>query len=44
MAKHEHGTVDVTANEKSLGSFVRTVGWTVVVILGFLLFVALVNG
>ncbi len=44
MTKHEHGSVDVTANEKNLGRFVKTVGWTIVVILGFLVFLALVNG
>ncbi len=44
MAKHEHGTVDVSANEQNLGRFVKTVGWAIVVILGFLVFVALVNG
>ena len=44
MTKHEHGSVDVSENEKNLGRFVKSVGWTIVAIFGFLIFLALVNG
>lgn len=44
MDKHEHGTVDVSENEKTLASFAKIVGWTVFVILAFLLFLGMVNG
>ncbi len=44
MDKHEHGSVDVSTNEKSLARFAKAVAWTVVIILAFLLFLGIVNG
>lgn len=44
MAKHEHGTMDVKVQEKTFGSFISWVTTTVVLIIAFLIFLAIVNG
>ena len=44
MSKHEHGSMDVSSHEKVFGGFVKTVGWSIVLILLFLVFLAMVNG
>jgi len=44
MAKHKHGTMDTTVQEKTFAGFVRFVGTAVVVILVILILLAMVNG
>ncbi|MFV2001445.1 MAG: aa3-type cytochrome c oxidase subunit IV [Paracoccaceae bacterium] len=44
MAKHVHGSVDVTGHQKTLSGFIRIVGWSIVVIIAVLVFIAFVNG
>ncbi len=44
MADHEHGNMDTHVQEKTFEGFVKTVTWTVIVILLFLVFLAMVNG
>lgn len=44
MAKHEHGTMDTETQEKTFGGFVKIVKWSVVSILAFLVFLAIVDG
>lgn len=43
MAEHKHGEMDITVQEKTFEGFIKSVVWSVVAILGFLIFLALVN-
>lgn len=43
MAEHKHGSMDITAQEKTFETFVKFVTWTVVAIIAALIFLALVN-
>lgn len=42
--EHKHGTMDITVQEKTFSGFVRFVTWSVILILVFLVFLAMVNG
>ncbi|MBY6049574.1 aa3-type cytochrome c oxidase subunit IV [Vannielia litorea] len=44
MAEHKHGEMDISAQEKTFDGFMSFVTKSVVVILVFLVFLALVNG
>lgn len=44
MAKFKHGTMEIQAQEKTFAGFVKAVAWSVVLILAFLVFLAMVNG
>lgn len=44
MAEHKHGEMDITVQEDTFNGFVGFVGKSVVFILVFLVFLALVNG
>ncbi len=44
MAKHEQGKMDIEVQERTFQGFVKTVTWTAVLILVFLVFLAMVNG
>lgn len=44
MADHKHGEMDIQVQEKTFDGFVKTVGWSCVLIVVFLVFLALVNG
>ena len=41
MAKHEHGSMDSTPQEKTFDSFMNFVKWSCIVIIGILVFMAL---
>jgi hypothetical protein len=43
MAEHKHGEMNTEVQEKTFEGFVRFTVWSVVVIIGILLFMALVN-
>jgi hypothetical protein len=43
MAKHEHGKMDISAQEKTFDGFLRVVVWGAVVSIGVLIFMALAN-
>ena len=42
--KHKHGTMDITVQEKTFAGFVKFVTWSIILILVFLVFLAMVNG
>ncbi|RKT32496.1 aa3 type cytochrome c oxidase subunit IV [Roseovarius halotolerans] len=44
MAEHKHGDMNIEVQEKTFDGFVRIVAWSCVGIIGFLVFLALVNG
>lgn len=44
MADYKHGEMDIATHEKTFDGFIRTVGWSCVLIVLFLVFLALVNG
>ena len=44
MAEHKHGEMNIEVQEKTFAGFVRFVATSVVIILVFLIFLALVNG
>ena len=44
MADHKHGEMNITTQEKTFEGFVKAVGWSCVVIVFILVFIALVNG
>lgn len=44
MADHKHGEMDIQVQEKTFEGFVKAVTWSVVVIIGVLVFIAIVNG
>lgn len=39
--EHEHGTMDVTAQEKTFAGFMNITKWAVIVIIAVLIFLAL---
>lgn len=43
MTKHEHGTVDIKEHEETFHRFVKIVAWSMVAIIVFLVFLAIVN-
>jgi hypothetical protein len=43
MAKHEHGSMDIRAQEKAFAGFLRVSAWVAGVAIGILIFMALVN-
>ena len=43
MAKHEHGTMDTTTQEKTFAGFMKASIWVAGVSIGILIFLALVN-
>ncbi|MEE9428181.1 MAG: aa3-type cytochrome c oxidase subunit IV [Paracoccaceae bacterium] len=44
MSKHEHGSMETEAHEDTFFGFVNFVKWAIIAILGFLIFLAIVNG
>jgi hypothetical protein len=44
MAEHEHGSMDTKVQEKTFEGFVKFTTYTVIGILIFLVFLAIVNG
>ncbi len=43
MAEHKHGEMDIEVQEKTYDGFVNFVKWSVIAIIGILVFMALVN-
>lgn len=43
MAKHKHGEMDISEQEKTFGGFIRFAVWTVVIVVAILIFLALAN-
>jgi len=43
MAEHKHGTMDVKEHEKTFAGFIKFVQVSIYVIIGLLIFMALVN-
>jgi hypothetical protein len=43
MAEHQHGKMDITAQEKTFAGFIRWVVWGAGISIGLLIFIALVN-
>ncbi|KPQ06030.1 MAG: Bacterial aa3 type cytochrome c oxidase subunit IV [Rhodobacteraceae bacterium HLUCCA12] len=43
MAKHEHGSMDTSAQEKTFAGFLRLSAWTAGIVIAILIFLALVN-
>jgi hypothetical protein len=43
MAEHKHGEMNTDVQEKTFEGFIRFTVWAVAVIIGILLFMALVN-
>lgn len=43
MAEHKHGEMNTEVQEKTFDGFMRYTKWSVVVIIGLLIFLALVN-
>jgi hypothetical protein len=43
MAKHEHGNMDISVQEKTFAGFMRYVTWGAAISIGLLIFIALVN-
>ncbi|MDZ4134003.1 MAG: aa3-type cytochrome c oxidase subunit IV [Paracoccaceae bacterium] len=44
MAEHEHGSMDVTTQEKTFAGFIRMVIWGAGISIAVLIFMALANG
>ncbi len=44
LVDHKHGEMDIQVQQKTFDGFVKYVTWSVVVIIGVLIFTALVNG
>ena len=44
MADHIQGTMDITAQEKTFNGFIQFIKYTVIAIVVFLVFLALVGG
>ena len=44
MAEHKHGSMDITDQEKTFAGFVKFTTYSVVIIIVFLIFLALVGG
>ena len=43
MAKHEHGKMDISEQEKTFEGFIKWSVWTAAVSIGILIFLALAN-
>lgn len=43
MAKHEHGKMDISEQEKTFEGFIKWSVWVAVVSIGILIFLALAN-
>lgn len=43
MAEHKHGSMDISAQEKTFAGFIRMVTWGAVISIVILIFMALVN-
>ncbi len=43
MAKHEHGKMDISEQEKTFVGFIRVTIWATAISLGVLVFLALAN-
>ncbi len=43
MAKHKHGEMDITAQEKTFDAFIRFTKWGTALVIGVLIFLALAN-
>ncbi len=43
MAEHEHGSMDITEQEKTFNGFMRAAVWVVVIVIAILIFLALAN-
>ncbi|MCC5964161.1 MAG: aa3-type cytochrome c oxidase subunit IV [Rhodobacteraceae bacterium] len=43
MAKHEHGKMDITEQEKTFAGFIRYTIWGTAISIGVLIFLALTN-
>ena len=41
MAKHEHGSMDITTQEKTFDRFMNYVKWTTIAIIAILVFLAI---
>jgi hypothetical protein len=41
MAEHQHGSMDITAQEKTFNGFIGMVKWGTVIVFGILIFLAL---
>ncbi|AZL59118.1 aa3-type cytochrome c oxidase subunit IV [Tabrizicola piscis] len=41
--EHKHGSMDIRAQEKTFGGFIRMSVWVVAISIGILIFMALVN-
>ncbi|CUX83088.1 MAG: aa3-type cytochrome oxidase subunit IV CoxD [Roseibaca calidilacus] len=44
MAKHEHGKMDISTQEKTFDGFMRMVTWGAAISIGVLIFIGLANG
>ncbi|MBV1903095.1 MAG: aa3-type cytochrome c oxidase subunit IV [Marinosulfonomonas sp.] len=44
MAKHEHGSMDISSQKKTFSGFNKAVAWSIVFIIVFLIFLAIVGG
>lgn len=44
MAEHKHGEMNIEVQEKTFDGFIKSVTWSVVVIVFVLLFIAAING
>lgn len=44
MAEHEHGSMYTGVQEKTFSGFIKTVKWSSILIVVFLVFLAMVNG
>jgi hypothetical protein len=42
-AGHEHGSMDISEQEKTFAGFIRIAVWTAAISIGILVFLALVN-
>ena len=43
MSKHEHGSMDVTEQEKTFAGFIKVSAWVVYLSIGALIFMAIFN-
>ena len=44
MSEHKHGEMNIDVQEKTFEKFIKAAAWTCVVVIGVLIFMALVNG
>ncbi len=43
MAKHEHGSMDTSVQQRTFAGFLRVAAWTAGISIGILIFMALTN-